>query len=305
VTVDAFTALRGLLFSIAYRMLGTVGDAEDVVQDTYLRYQGALSDGTEIIDLKRYLTTIATRLSIDALREARRTREHYVGTWLPEPLITDPDPGPAEVVESSDTLSIAFLVVLDTLKPVERAVFLLRDVFDVDYAEIAEIVERTPDNCRQIAVRAREHLAERRPRGQVDPRQRRRLAEGFFLACQRGDLVKLKQVLAEDISFTGDGGGNAPAAARDVVGVDKVLRMLIGLLSLGQQLGATSRFVEINGQPGTLNVSRDGEVISIFALDIADGQIQAIHSVVNPEKLRHLGDVADLRAMMRDARRPD
>jgi RNA polymerase sigma-70 factor, ECF subfamily len=306
-TVDElYPALRPLLFSIAYRMLGTVSEAEDVVQETFLRYHRATQDGVTIETPKAYLATIATRLSLDTLRSARRQRESYVGMWLPEPLLADGDAVDAATqVEIGDSLSMAFLVLLESLNPVERAVFLLREVFDYGYDEIAEIVDRTPENCRQLAVRARRSVQERRPRYEASAQRRAELAQHFFAACQQGELDALKQLLADDVTFQGDGGGKAPAVARVVTGVDKVTRLLLGLLSQGAELGLTIESVQINGEPGALTRTADGKIVSAVALEIADGRIHAIRSVVNPDKLGHLGVVADMRQLMRELRHLD
>lgn len=302
-TVDAlYPALRPLLFSIAYRMLGAVSEAEDVVQETFLRFHRATDAGTTIESPKAYLTTIATRLSLDALRSAQRRRESYVGMWLPEPLLADDAPDVAAQVETSDSLSFAFLVLLESLNPVERAVFLLREVFDYGYDEIAEIVERTPDNCRQLAVRARRSVQERRPRYEASRQRRDELANHFFAACRAGDLDGLKQLLADDVSFHGDGGGKVPSVARVVSGVDKVTRLLVSLLTQGQELGLSVEPVQVNGHPGAVTRTADGKIVNVLALDIADGHIQAIRSVVNPDKLGHLGAVADMRQLMRSLR---
>jgi RNA polymerase sigma-70 factor, ECF subfamily len=305
-TVDElYPALRPLLFSIAYRMLGTVSEAEDVVQESFLKYHRALLAGTTIQTPKAYLATVATRLSLDALRSAQRQRESYVGMWLPEPLLADDAPDAAAQVETSDTLSLAFLVLLESLNPVERAVFLLREVFDYGYDEIAEIVDRTPENCRQLAVRARRSVQERRPRFEASAQRRDELATRFYAACQQGELDALKQLLAEDVSFHGDGGGKVPATARVVSGVDKVTRLLVSMLSQGAELGLDLEPVQVNGQPGMLTRTADGKIIGVIALDIADGRIQAIRSVVNPDKLDHLGPVADMRQLMRELRHID
>ncbi|MEO8889389.1 MAG: RNA polymerase sigma-70 factor [Jatrophihabitantaceae bacterium] len=302
-TTELYTSVRPLLFSIAYRMLGTVSEAEDVVQESFLRLHRAVADGTQVQTPKAYLTTTATRLSLDVLRSARRRRESYIGEWLPEPLLQDRTPGPAEHAELSDSLSMAFLVVLESLNPVERAVFLLREVFGYEFEAVAEFVERTPDNCRQILVRARGKVQEKRPRYETSVAQRTALADTFFAACRRGDLGGLKQLLAADVVWHGDGGGKAPAVARSVVGVDKVLRLLVSLLGQGQALGMRIDRVLVNGQPGTISRTAEGQVVSVFELEIADGQVQAIRSVVNPDKLGHLGDVADVRGLMHSLRR--
>jgi RNA polymerase sigma-70 factor (ECF subfamily) len=305
-TVDElYPELRPLLFSIAYRMLGTVSEAEDVVQETFLRFHRATQDGTVIETPKAYLTTIATRISLDVLRSARRQRESYVGMWLPEPLLADDAPGVAEQVETGDSLSMAFLVLLESLNPVERAVFLLREVFGYGFAEIAEIVERSPDNCRQLAVRARRSVQERRPRYEASRQHRDELAGRFFAACRVGDLDALKQLLADDVAFQGDGGGKAPATARVVTGADKVSRLILGLLTQGAELGASVEPVQVNGQPGAITRTKDGKIVNVLALEVVDGRIQTIRSVVNPDKLGHLGAVADVRQLMRSLRRRD
>ena len=302
-TAALYDSLRPLLFSIAYRMLGTVSEAEDVLQEAFLRFHRAVNGGTEIDNPKAYLTTTVTRLALDTLNSARRRRESYVGEWLPEPLLADDAIGPAEHAELSDSLSMAFLVMLESLSPVERAVFLLREVFGYGFDELAEFVERTPDNCRQILVRARAKVAERRPRFEASAQRRTELAASFFDACERGDLAALKQLLAADVAFHGDGGGKAPAVARAVFGVDNVMRLLVSLYGQGHTLGMRTERVVVNGQPGALNRTADGQIVSVFVLDIADGQVQGIHSVVNPDKLGHLGTVADVRALMSGLRR--
>jgi RNA polymerase sigma-70 factor, ECF subfamily len=302
---ELYPTFRPLLFSIAYRMLGTVSEAEDVVQETFLRFQRAVQDGAEIETPKAYLTTIATRLSLDALRSARRQRESYVGMWLPEPLLADDAPGVAEQVETADSLSMAFLVLLESLNPVERAVFVLREVFGYGYDEIAEIVERSPDNCRQLAVRARRGVQERRPRYEASQQRRDELANRFFAACHEGNLEALKQLLAADVSFHGDGGGKVPATARVIAGVDKVTRLMLSLFTQGAELGLSAEAVQVNGQPGAITRTSDGQIVNVLALEIADGRVQAIRSVVNPDKLHHLGAVADLRQLMRSMRHHD
>ncbi|MGH8889722.1 MAG: RNA polymerase sigma-70 factor [Acidothermaceae bacterium] len=290
--------LRPLLFSIAYRMLGSVGDAEDIVQESFVRYQRALADGLVAESPKAYLSAVATRLSVDLLKSARVRRESYVGMWLPEPLLVDPMPDAAARAELADSLSMAFLVVLETLSPVERAVFLLREVFDFSYDEIADMVGKTSSNCRQLLVRAKKHVDERRPRFEASREQRAVLADKFFAAVQIGDVAGLQELLAADVTFVGDGGGKAPATARVVAGVDNVSRLLLSLTQQAAEFGFTMRLVEVNGQPGALFLTPDGLISNVVSLDIVDGQVQAIHGVVNPDKLRHLGQVADLRALV-------
>jgi RNA polymerase sigma-70 factor (ECF subfamily) len=252
--------------------------------------------------------TITTRLAIDALRSARSRRESYVGEWLPEPLLTDPlatDPGqdPASQAELAESLSLAFLVVLETLSPEQRAVLLLHDIFDYGYDEVARIVGKTEAGVRQLAVRARRHVAERRPRFDPSPAQRDRLAERFFAAAQAGDVAALEALLAEDVVLHGDGGGKAPALARPLHGPNRVARTVSTWLRQARRLaGATLRQVEINGEPGALVLDRDGNLINAFVLQIASRQIVAVNSIINPDKLAHLGPVADLGALARRGR---
>ncbi len=293
---DAFTELRPLLFSIAYRMLGSVGDAEDVVQDAYLRYHRALEDGTEIESPKAYLSAVTTRLAIDVLRSARLRRETYVGQWLPEPLLTDPQaPDPAQASASADSLSMAFLLVLERLSPVERAVFLLHDVFGYEFAEIATIVDKSPDNCRQVAVRARRHVSENRPRFEASRARREELADRFVAAFVEGDVDGLVDLLAADVVVTGDSGGVPPSWSRPIVGRDKVARLLLGLAEQLQRLDhVTMERLEVNGQPGAVVRDADGALVNVFSFDVVDGSVRAVRSVISRDKLRHLGPLADL-----------
>ena len=293
-TADAY---RPLLFSIAYRMLGSASEAEDVVQEALLRYH---READAVDSPRAFLTTVVTRLSIDQLRSARARRETYVGAWLPEPLLTAGDE-PARHAELADSLSQAFLVLLETLSPLERAVFLLREVFDYPYAEVARILGRSEASVRQLASRARRHVDERRPRFDADREARRRLAERFFAAAGEGDLESLEELLAEDVVMYGDGGGKAPAAARPQHGRAQVMKLLAGLGKQARALELEGRPAEVNGQPGMLFVTPDGALVSVLSLDIAGGRIQALRSVVNPDKLRHLGlPVGDLRALLRE-----
>jgi RNA polymerase sigma-70 factor (ECF subfamily) len=295
-----FSALRPLLFSIAYRMLASVSEAEDVVQEAFVRYQGALDSGVRIESAKAYLSATVTRLAIDELRSARARRETYVGEWLPEPLLTDADP--AGLVERTDELSMAFLLVLDRLGPVERAVFLLHDVFSYEFGEIAEIVGRSPEACRQVAVRARRRVAEARPRVAAPREEREALAERFFAAVAEGEVEPLVALLAEDVVVVGDGGGKAPQWARPVAGATPVARLLAGV---GRQIADHAARLEpreVNGQPGAIVRTADGQIVNVLALEIAEGRVVAVRSVINPDKLRHLGPVADLGAVLRSAR---
>jgi RNA polymerase sigma-70 factor (ECF subfamily) len=301
VMAEPFIQLRPLLFSIAYRMLGSVSDAEDVVQDAYLRYHRALGDGTEIESPKAFLSAITTRLAIDQLRSARVRRETYVGQWLPEPLLTDSSaPDPAQDAADSDSLSMAFLLVLERLSPVERAVFLLHDVFDYDFAEIAGMVGKSVENCRQVAVRARRHVNAERPRFEASREQRERLADRFVAALTEGDLDGLMDVLAADVVVTGDAGGMRPSWPREITGRDKVLRLLAGLAEQMRQVGGVRiERAEVNGQPGALVRDAEGLLVNVFSFDIVDGSLHAIRSVISRDKLGHLGPLADIDGLRR------
>ncbi|GAA5129716.1 RNA polymerase sigma-70 factor [Pseudonocardia adelaidensis] len=292
-------ALRPLLFSIAYRMLGTVSDAEDIVQETYLRHQRALAEGTRIESTRAYLSAVTTRLAIDHLRSARVRRESYVGQWLPEPLLTDDTEDPAGHAEQADSLSMAFLLVLERLNPVERAVFLLHDVFGYGYDEVARIVGKSEANSRQLATRARRHLEESRRRFDASRQEQQELAQRFFAAVTDGDVDQLVGMLAADVVVHGDGGGKAPQWMEPIVGVDKVSRLFANVGRQMREMGITMRLREINGRPGALVLDPDGKITNVFVLDVADGAVQTIRSVINPDKLRHLGPVADVRELMR------
>ena len=285
--------LRPAAFAIAYRMLGSVAEAEDVVQEALLRLHTALERGDRIESPRAYVATVATRLSIDVLRSARVRRETYVGEWLPEPLVTDASADPARQAEMSDSLSLAFLVLLESLSPEQRAAFLLHDVFGYGYGEVAEIVGKSEDNARQLAARARRHLDERRPRFEASREERDELARRFFAATREGDVDGLKELLAEDVVLHGDGGGKVPALARAVHGAQRVAQTLGAWSKQAARIPDISfRLVEVNGQPGAIAMDADGNIINVMALDIADGRVQAIRSMVNPEKLAHLGPTA-------------
>ena len=304
----AYERLRPLMFSIAYRMLGSVTEAEDIMQEAFLRYHRAVAESGPPQSPRAYLSAITTRLCIDQLRSARARRESYVGEWLPEPLLTGPAPltapapDPAELAEQSDSLSMAFLLLLERLTPVERAVFLLHDVFSYDYAETASIVGRSTANCRQLAHRARQHVEDNRPRFEASQAQRDELAARFFDAVGRGDMAGLVSMLAEDVVVSGDNAGVPPAWARPIVGRGNVSRLLAGLGSQLRDAAATLEPAHVNGQPGALARAPDGSLISVFVLDIAGGQVQAVRSVISREKLRHLGPLADLQALRAGAR---
>jgi RNA polymerase sigma-70 factor (TIGR02957 family) len=297
---DTFEELRPIAFGIAYRMLGSVSEAEDVVQEAFLRLHRAQDQGQRIASPRAYLSTVVTRLAIDQLRSARARRETYVGEWLPEPLVTSPEEDPARQAEMANSLSLAFLVLLENLSPEQRAVFLLREVFDYPYDRIAEIVGKSEVAVRQLAVRSRRHVEEGRSRFEASREQRDELARHFLAAAQDGDLEALEALLAHDVVLHGDGGGRAPALARPLHGRARVARTLLAWMKATVRFGGVSlRPVEVNGQPGAMSFDPEGGLINVLALDIADGQIQAIRSVVNPDKLRHLGPLADLGELLR------
>jgi RNA polymerase sigma-70 factor (ECF subfamily) len=292
--------LRRLLFSIAYRMVGSVSDAEDLVQEAYLRMHREQQEGTDIASPKAFLTTVITRLSIDHLRSARVRREQYVGEWLPEPLLVDPEPGPSDQAEMSDTLSLAFLVLLESLSPLERAVFLLHDVFGYSYAEIGETVGKSEDNCRQIAVRARRAVDAGKPRFDPSEEERRAVADRFFRALA-GDASDIASVLSEDVVLHGDGGGKAPAIARAMHGAQRVSRSIANWAKAGARVGASVEITTVNGQPGAVFRAPNGDVAGVMTVRVSEGKISEIFSVVNPDKLGHLGPVADVNALLRGA----
>ncbi|WP_460522836.1 RNA polymerase sigma-70 factor [Flindersiella endophytica] len=295
---EEFEELRPLLFAIAYRILGSVSEAEDAVQETWLRYEGST---TQPKSVKAFLSAVVTRISIDVLRSARVRREEYVGEWLPEPLVTDPYDDPERSAELADTVSMAALVLLERLSPLERAVFVLREVFGFGFPEIAAAVGRSEAACRQLAARARRHMDEGRPRFEADREARDQLAERFFDALREGDVDGLRELLAADVQLVGDGGGKAPNLAKTVAGADKVARVLSAAFPMLVQLDTRMEAAEVNRQPGAILRDRDGKVILAWTLDILDGQIQMIRSVINPDKLRHLGPVADAWALKREA----
>jgi RNA polymerase sigma-70 factor (ECF subfamily) len=293
--------LRPPAFAIAYRMLGSVSDAEDVVQEGFLRLHRAREDGERIESPRAYLSAVVSRLSLDHLRSARVRREAYVGEWLPEPLLASIDDDPARKAEMADSLSLAFLVLLESLSPEQRAAFLLREVFDEPYERIAEIIDTSEQNARQLVTRARRHVEQRRPRFEVSREQQEELATRFFAAAEQGDLEGLEQLLADDVVLRADGGGKAPTIARPIHGRARVARTLIaGLRAAARVGGFTLRREEVNGQPGALFLDREGGLAGVMILDVADGQIQAVSSIVNPDKLQHLGPLADLRALLRE-----
>jgi RNA polymerase sigma factor (sigma-70 family) len=296
---------RPLLFSIAYGMTGSAGDAEDIVQDAFLGLTRARHAGTTVTDLKAYLTTAVTRLGINYLSSARVRRETYVGGWLPEPIVVPADtPGPAEYAELADSLSMAFLVLLEALSPVERAVFMLREAFGYGYPEVARITAKTEPNCRQIFARARQRLAAggQARGGAASPARRaegEELARRFFETADGGDLDALLALLAPDVVFHADGGGQAQAITAPVHGRAGVARLLAGLFRRGRALRTSLRLAWVNGQPGAVAYDAAGRVFAVFELEAADGLVQAIRAVVNPDKLRHIGPVSDVARVTR------
>ena len=298
VRAEQFQELRPLLFSIAYRILGSVTEAEDTVQDTWLRY---MASPTVPTSTKAFLSALVTRASIDVLRSARVRREEYVGPWFPEPLLSDPYQDPERSAELADSVSMAALLLLERLSPLERAVFVLREVFGFGFPEVANAVGRSEPACRQLAVRARRHMDAGRPRFEADQKEREELATRFFDALRDGDVAGLRDLLAADVQLVGDAGGKAPALARSVVGAENVARLLAAVFPTLARIAHMEPH-EVNGQPGAILRDRDGNVAGTMILDVLDGQIQMIRSVVNPDKLGHLGPLADPWAVAREVK---
>ena len=294
---EEFEELRPLLSAIAYRILGSVAEAEDAVQDTWLRYQAS---PTEPRSAKAFLSAAVTRISIDVLRSARVRREKYTGPWFPEPLLTDPYQDPERSAELADSVSVAALLLLERLSPLERAVFVLREVFGFGFPEIASAVGRSTPACRQLAVRARRQMDAGRPRFEADRRERDELAARFFGALAAGDIDGLRELLAADVQLAGDGGGKAPQLARSITGASNVARLLAAIFPWLPSVDVTLEPHEVNCQPGAICRDRDGNVLCTWTLDVLGGQIQAIRSVNNPDKLRHVGPVADAWAVARE-----
>jgi RNA polymerase sigma-70 factor, ECF subfamily len=294
---EEFEQLRPLLFAIAYRILGSVSEAEDAVQETWLRYQAT---PVQPASAKAFLSAAVTRVSIDILRSARVRREEYAGPWFPEPLLTDPYQDPERSAELADSVSMAALLLLERLSPLERAVFVLREVFGFGFPEVASAVGRSEAACRQLAVRARRHMDAGRPRFEADRQKREKLAARFFNALSEGDVEGLRELLAADVQVVADGGGKAPQLARPVVGADNVARVLASIFPWLARIEVTAQPHQVNGQPGAIFRDRDGKVLNTLTLDILDGQIQTVRSVVNPDKLGHVGPVADAWAVARE-----
>lgn len=282
--VETFSQHRPLLFSIAYRMLSSVMDAEDMVQETFLRWQQAPAG--DVRSPKSYLSTVVTRLCIDQLRSARQRREQYIGPWLPEPLISEETLAVDEQLSLADSLSMAFLVLLERLSPVERAVFLLREVFDYPYPEVARIVDKSEANCRQMVRRARQHISAGGRRFEPSPQQLEQMTQRFFQASVNGDMEGLLNLLAEDVTLWSDGGGKVAAALNPIEGAEKVARFFIGLAKKLPS-GFTMRLARVNGQPGVIAYVA-GAPFSVFAIEVADGKVQAVRVIVNPDKLRRV-----------------
>jgi RNA polymerase sigma-70 factor (ECF subfamily) len=280
--MESHEELRPYLFAIAYRMLGSVAEAEDIVQDAFLRYHEA---DVEAESPKAYLATVTTRLAIDQLRSARSRRELYPGQWLPEPIVGDEA---VRHAETADSLSLAFLHLLEKLAPVERAVFLLREVFDYPYEEIAPIVGKSPENCRQILARAHRHVAEGKRRFDVSREERDEVAGRFLAAWEEGDTEGLVEVLAPDATVYGDGGGKAPSMPQPLVGAERVAKALIGWGRQARSLGYDYRPAVVNGEPGIVFYDPDRHAVWVAAFEIAEGVVVAVRSVLNPDKLTHV-----------------
>jgi RNA polymerase sigma-70 factor (ECF subfamily) len=280
--VATFEEHRGLLFSVAYRMLGSRADAEDIVQETFLRWQGASQ--TEIQNPRAFLVTVTTRLSINQLQSARAKREEYFGQWLPEPVMTGPAADLPRIPGLDGSLSMAFLVLLERLSPTERAVFLLREVFDYEYGDIASMISRSEANCRQIFRRAKQHITEGRPRFEVSRQERERLLQQFLETSLHGDMQGLLNLLAKDVVLYTDGGGKATAVPNPIYGADAVARFFLGGREKLLPAGITRRFAEINGQPGVI-AYHNGKVFGVLSLDVAGGRVRNIYIVRNPDKL--------------------
>lgn len=293
-TVEEFEDLRPLLFAIAYRILGSVSEAEDAVQETWVRYE---TSGTRADSPRAFLSTVVTRVSINMLESARARRERYVGEWLPEPILDEPYDDPARSAELTESVSMAVLVLLERLSPLERAVFVLREAFGFGFADIARVVERSESACRQLAVRARRHVDQGTARFDTDPHAHERLTAGFLTAFRKGDVESLRDLLTADVRLVADSGGKAPAIRNVVVGDEKAVRLLGIYADPLARLGAVLEAQEINGYPGVVVRDADGALVQVMTFDVADGKIAAIRVTINPDKLTHLGPVADVHAL--------
>ncbi|MEE2030570.1 RNA polymerase sigma-70 factor [Rhodococcus chondri] len=302
--VEEFENLRPLLFAIAYRILGSATEAEDAVQETWVRYE---TSGARPDSPKAFLSTVVTRVSINVLESARARREQYVGEWLPEPILDEPYDDPARSAELTESVSMAALVLLERLSPLERAVFVLREAFGFGFAEIAEIVDRSEAACRQLAVRARRHVDRGSARFDTDPHTHEQLTARFLTAFQDGNVDGLRELLAADVQLVADGGGKTPAIRKIVLGNEKVMRLLASYVSPMVRLGMVLEPHDVNRHPGLIARDDSGALVQIMTFDVVDGKIGTIRVVVNPDKLAHLGRVADVRALaqqLRDLQRP-
>jgi RNA polymerase sigma-70 factor (TIGR02957 family) len=298
-----FTGVRPRLFGIAYRMLGSVSEAEDLAQEALLRLHREREAGKKIESPEGFLVTVVTRLGIDELRSARVRRETYVGDWLPEPILTAEGDDPALHAEIADSLSVALLMVLERLSPEQRAVFLLREVFDYPYERIAEVLGKSTGAVRKLGSRARQQVTDDEPRFETSREQRDRLAERFFDAFEEGNVEELEAMLAEDATVRGDGGGKVRGARRaSIKGRVRCVRAMRAARGMLERMGVSFRRAEVNGEPGVMTVDPDGRVVSVVTVDIAGGRVRAVNSVFNPDKLRHLGPVADHEALFRAGR---
>ncbi len=286
IRLATFDQYRSLLFSVAYRMLGSVADAEDMLQETFIRWQQA-PDDEEIRSPRAFLVTIISRLCLNHLQSARVQREEYVGQWLPEPIITGPGSDPLEIIRVDESLSMAFLVMLERLTPVERAVFLLREVFEYEYSEIAAVLSQSEANCRQILSRAKQHVSAMRPRFKTSPREKSDLLERFLKATSSGDMDGLVALLSNDVVLHSDGGGKAIAVPNLIHGADNVARGIFGGLQKIVPKNLARRVMEINGEHGVVSYL-DGKPYSVLTLGAGEGRIHAIYILTNPEKLLHL-----------------
>lgn len=291
--------LRPLMFSIAYRMLGSVVEAEDVVQEAFLRMHRTVGQGAQLDNPDAYATTVTTRLAIDALRSARMRRVEYVGPWLPEPVVPERVADPAERLELDETVSLAVLTLMEALSPLERAVFILREAFAYDYADIAAVVDRSEAACRQLFARARRHVADGQPRFDASPEDRDALAAAFLTAVDGGGFDDLERLLADDVVFYGDGGGRAPAIREPLRGSTAVARFLLGLLRRGDALGVRLEPAHANGHPALLALGPDDALLAVLSLDVSGGRVTALRNQLNPAKLGHLGTVGDLTSLLR------
>ncbi len=284
-----FEKYRRLLFSISYRMLGSVADAEDMVQETFIRWQRAST--TEVRSPKAFLITVVSRLCINYLQSARARREEYVGEWLPEPIVTEPESQASRIVQVDESVSMALLLLLERLTPVERAVFILREIFDYTHGEIAEVLELSEANCRQLLRRAREHVRQASPRFKTSETQHREVLERFREAAGTGDMDRLLALLSRDVVLHSDGGGKAPAFPRPIYGPDTVARTIAQGLKTLMSLNPVQRIMQVNGEPGIVSFVK-GQPHSVFTLDVNEEHVEAIFIVTNPSKLSHLPPLA-------------